>query len=97
MHNLQFNKTAASTSLLKFLLAQHYIINELHRLEESIPWKVAEKPLMIVYSYRIPLHLSPDLYIHSILDYAYYQDGTDLKDTLLGIGLGIGPILKTGY
>jgi hypothetical protein len=42
--------------------------------------------------------LSPDLYIHSILDYAYYQDGTDLKDTLLGIGLeNWDLILKMGY
>jgi hypothetical protein len=69
-------------------------------LEESIPSEVCREcssQFDDIYSYRIQHILSPDLYIHSILDYAYYQDGsTDLKDTLLGIGLGNWVILKNG-
>ena len=42
--------------------------------------------------------LSPGLYVHSIIDYAYYQDKTtDLDDTLLGLGFGFGLLTKNGF
>jgi hypothetical protein len=104
MHNLQFNKNNSIniTSQSFYLRSNNYIINELHRFgginsirgfaENSLQ---ANLMTSILTEYRYIL--SPDLYIHSILDYAYYQDGsTDLKDTLLGIGLGIGLNTKNG-
>jgi hypothetical protein len=102
MHNLQFNKNNSIniTSQSFYLRSNNYIIMNCIVLEESIPSEVcrecsANLMTSILTEYRNIL--SPDLYIHSILDYAYYQDGsTDLKDTLLGIGLGNWVILKNG-
>jgi hypothetical protein len=85
-----------------YLQSTNYITNELFRFggvnsirgfnENSLQ---ANFMTAILTEYRYIL--SRDLYIHSILDYAYYLDGsTDLKDTLLGIGLGIGLNTKNG-
>jgi hypothetical protein len=45
--------------------------------------------------------LSPSLYIHSIMDYGLYKDKTSVKEnnqknTLLGLGLGLGLQTKNG-
>ena len=41
--------------------------------------------------------ISSDLYIHSILDYGYYEDNSsNNKDNLIGIGLGTGLRTKNG-
>jgi hypothetical protein len=104
MHNLQFNKknSISITSQNFYLRSNTYILNELYRFgginsirgfaENSLQ---ANLMTAILTEYRYIL--SPDLYLHSILDYAYYQDGSsDLNDTLLGIGLGIGLNTKNG-
>ncbi|MBX9807694.1 MAG: hypothetical protein K2X95_07835, partial [Flavobacteriaceae bacterium] len=42
--------------------------------------------------------VSPDLYLHSILDYGYYKDTTlNNKGSLLGFGLGMGLRTKNGF
>ena len=41
--------------------------------------------------------LSPNLYFHSVLDYAYFEDKTTNKSNkLLGLGFGFGLLNKTG-
>jgi hemolysin activation/secretion protein len=41
--------------------------------------------------------VSPSLFVHSILDYCYFQDkSTNTKERLTGIGFGIGLNTKTG-
>lgn len=41
--------------------------------------------------------LSPNLYVHSVLDYGFYEDSTSKSDTkLLGLGFGIGIQSKNG-
>ena len=41
--------------------------------------------------------LSPSIYVHSIIDYAYFQDKTtNLKGNLLGLGFGFGLLTKNG-
>jgi hypothetical protein len=41
--------------------------------------------------------LSSSIYVHSIIDYAYFQDNTtNLKGNLLGLGFGFGLLTKNG-
>jgi hypothetical protein len=41
--------------------------------------------------------LSSSIYVHSIIDYAYFQDKTtNLKGNLLGLGFGFGLLTKNG-
>jgi hypothetical protein len=41
--------------------------------------------------------ISKDLFIHTIMDYGYYQDkSSDNKGNLLGLGLGMGLKTKNG-
>ena len=49
----------------------------------------------IITEYRYII--SPDLYVHSILDYGYYEDkSSNNKGNLTGIGLGTGLRTKNG-
>lgn len=85
-----------------FLKSDNYIINELYRFggmnsirgfsENSLQ---ANFMTAIITEYR---HiLSPDFFIHTILDYAYYEDkSTNNKENLLGFGLGMGIKTKNG-
>jgi hemolysin activation/secretion protein len=84
------------------LKSDTYIINELYRFGviKSIRG-FAENSLQasfmtaIITEYRYII--SPDLYLHSIIDYGYYQDdSTNSKGNLLGFGLGLGVQTKNG-
>jgi hemolysin activation/secretion protein len=84
------------------LKSDTYIINELYRFgginsirgfaENSLQ---ANFMTAIITEYRYII--SPDLYLHSIIDYGYYQDdSTNSKGNLLGFGLGLGVQTKNG-
>ena len=103
-HNFNLNKKNIIniTSQNYYLKSNDYIVNELFRFggfnsirgftENSLQ---AYFLTTIITEYRYIL--TPDLYVHSIIDYAYYQDkSTDTKDILLGIGLGMGLQTKNG-
>ena len=85
-----------------YLQSDNYITNELQRFggiqsirgfeENSLQ---ANTLLSIITEYRYIL--SPSLYVHSVLDYGYYEDQTtNLKSRLLGLGFGFGVISKNG-
>jgi hemolysin activation/secretion protein len=85
-----------------FLKSDTYIVNELYRFggtnsirgftENSLQ---ANFMTAIISEYRYIL--SRELFIHSILDYGYYQDKiSNNKGNLLGLGLGMGLQTKNG-
>jgi hypothetical protein len=86
-----------------YLQSDTYIVNELYRFggiksirgfnENNLQGNFLTS---ILTEYRYVL--SPGLYVHSIIDYAYYQDKTtELNDTLLGLGFGFGLSTKNGF
>jgi hypothetical protein len=85
-----------------YLQSEEYIINELYRFgginsirgfnENSLQSNIFSS---ILTEYRYVL--SSNIYVHSIIDYAYYQDKTtNVKDNLLGLGFGFGLLTKNG-
>jgi hypothetical protein len=85
-----------------YLQSEEYIINELYRFgginsirgfnENSLQGNIFSS-LMTEYRYV----LSPTIYVHSIVDYGYYQDQTSkTNDNLLGLGFGFGLLTKNG-
>jgi hypothetical protein len=85
-----------------YLQSDSYVINELHRFgginsirgfnENSLQANVFSG-IMAEYRYLA----APNLYIHSITDYGYFQDKTsDIDDKLLGLGFGFGLFTKNG-
>ena len=85
-----------------YLQSNQYIINELYRFgginsirgfnENSLQANFFSS-VLTEYRYR----LSPNVYVHSIIDYGYYQDKTsDSKGNLVGLGFGFGLLTKTG-
>ena len=85
-----------------YLQSDQYIINELYRFgginsirgfnENSLQGNCFSS-LLTEYRYLV----SPDLYIHSILDYGYYSDATNsINNTLFGFGFGFGLLTKNG-
>ncbi len=85
-----------------YLNSDSYIVNELHRFgginsirgfnENSLQGSIFSS-LLTEYRYV----LSPGMYIHTIIDYGYFQDQTnDMKDSLLGLGFGFGLLTKNG-
>ncbi len=85
-----------------YLQSDSYIINELYRFgginsvrgfnENSLQ---ANTFSSILTEYRYVL--SPSIYVHSIIDYAYFQDKTnELQENLLGLGFGFGLLTKNG-
>ena len=104
MHNFYLNKkNSININYLNyFLKSDTYIINELYRFggKNSIRG-FAENSLQanfmnaIITEYRFIL--SPTLYLHSILDYGYFQDNSaKVKANLFGFGFGIGVQTKNG-
>lgn len=108
MHNFYLNKKNSINinSQNYYLRSNNYITNELFRFggfnsvrgftENSLQAYVTTS---ILTEYRYIL--SPNLYIHSILDYCVYQHKSGIKKTnhtenLTGIGLGIGLQTKNG-
>jgi hypothetical protein len=104
MHNFYLNpKNCININYQNyFLKSDTYIINELYRFGGTKSIRgFAENSLQanfmtaIITEYRYII--SPDLYLHSILDYGYYKDNTtNYETTLTGIGLGIGLRTKNG-
>ena len=85
-----------------YLQSEEYIINELYRFgginsirgfnENSLQGNVFSS---ILTEYRYIL--SSNIYVHSIIDYGYFQDKTsNLSDGLLGLGFGFGLFTKNG-
>ena len=103
-HNLYLNKR--NVVYLKsqnfYLSSNKFIINELYRFggiqsirgfnENSLQ---ANTFTSLLTEYRFIL--STNLYIHSVLDYGFYQDPTSkTKNNLLGLGFGFGILSKNG-
>ena len=85
-----------------YLQSNQYIVNELYRFgginsirgfnENSLQGNFFSS-LLTEYRYLI----SPELFVHSILDYGYYSDSTNSKsDHLFGFGFGFGLLTKNG-
>lgn len=85
-----------------FLQSDKYIINELYRFggvnsirgynENSLQGSFFSS---ILTEYRYAF--SQNFYIHSVIDYGYYQDKTsNSKGNLYGLGFGIGLLTKNG-
>jgi hypothetical protein len=85
-----------------YLQSDSYIINELYRFgginsirgfnENSLQ---ANFFTSILTEYRYVL--APSIYVHSIIDYGYFQDKTsNIEDNLLGLGFGFGLLTKNG-
>ena len=103
-HNFYLNNKNIFTikSQNYYLQSDEYIINELYRFgginsirgfnENSLQGNMFSS---VLTEYRYIL--SPSMYIHSIMDYAYFQDKTtNLKGNLIGIGFGFGILTKNG-
>ena len=103
-HNIYLNnKNVINIKSQNFYLqSDDYIINELYRFgginsirgfnENSLQGNIFSS---ILTEYRYVL--SPSIYMHSIIDYAYFQDKTtNLKGNLLGLGFGFGILTKNG-
>lgn len=103
-HNFYLNtKNIIHLKSQNYLLnSENYIINELYRFgginsirgfnENSLQGNLFTS-LLTEYRYV----LSSGMYVHSIIDYGYYQDQTiALNDSLLGLGFGFGLLTKNG-
>ena len=89
-----------------FLQSKEYIVGELYRFGGSRSIRgfaenllQANLALLLATEYRYLL--SPTLYAHSILDYGFYSDDTqivsrDNSNSLVGVGLGFGIVSKIG-
>jgi hypothetical protein len=95
-NSLFFNN---SNYLLK---SDDYLTNELERFggiysirgfQENSLQANAITSISTEYRYR----LSPDLYMHSISDFAYFEDATNkISKQIIGLGFGIGLFTKNG-
>lgn len=85
-----------------YLQSNDYVINELYRFgginsirgfNENSLQANAFSGIMAEYRYL----LAPNLYIHTITDYGYFQDKTnEIENKLIGIGFGFGLFSKNG-
>lgn len=108
MHNFQLNKKNSINlnSQNFYLHSNQYVTNELHRFggfnsmrgfTENSLYAYFLTSILTEYRYL----LSPELYIHSILDYSIYKDTFDTErqqntKNLLGLGVGFGLLSKNG-
>ena len=104
MHNFYLNRKNCFNINYQnyFLKSDTYIINELYRFgginsirgfSENTLQANFMTALISEYRYII----SKDLFLHTIMDYGYYQDkSSDNKGNLLGLGLGMGLKTKNG-
>lgn len=103
-HNLYLNKKNSINIKNEtfYLQSADYVINELYRFgginsirgfsENSLQTN-AYSGILTEYRYS----LAPSIYIHSIIDYGYFQDKTaNLNTRLLGLGFGFGLFTKNG-
>lgn len=104
MHNFYLNKkNCININFQNYLLkSDSYIINELYRFgginsirgfaENSLQ---ANFMTAIISEYRYII--SQDLFVHSIMDYGYYQDkNSNSSKNLIGLGIGMGLQTKNG-
>lgn len=104
MHNFYLNtKNCININYHNyFLKSDTYIINELHRFGgirsiRGFTENNFQANLMSTIQTEYRYIVSPSLYLHSILDYCYFEDkSTNTKENLTGIGFGIGLNTKTG-
>lgn len=86
-----------------YLKSENFLVNELYRFgginsirgfnENSLQGNFFSC-LLTEYRYI----LSRELYLHSIVDYGYFQDQTNnTEDGLLGLGFGFGLLTKNGF
>ncbi len=86
-----------------YLNSNDYIINELYRFgginsirgfnENSLQANLLSS-LLTEYRYI----LAPNLYVHTIMDYGYFEDkANNTGETLLGLGFGFGLLTKNGF
>ncbi len=103
-HNFYLNeKNIVHLKTQNYILSSNeYIINELYRFgginsirgfnENSLQ---ANQFVSLMSEYRYVA--APNLYVHSIIDYGYFNDSTSQNsDSLLGLGIGFGLLTKTG-
>lgn len=103
-HNFYLNKKNIVNirSLNHYLNSDSYIINELHRFgginsirgfnENSLQGNTFTS---ILTEYRYVANAN--VYIHSIIDYGYYQDkSSNTSNSLVGLGFGFGLLTKNG-
>lgn len=103
-HNFYLNKKNSINlkSTNHYLKSDTYIINELHRFgginsirgfsENSLQGNTFTS-LLTEYRYMA----AANAYIHSIIDYGYYQDkSSNSSNSLIGLGLGFGLLTKNG-
>jgi len=103
-HNLYLNDKNSFNIKTQsyFLNSDTYIINELYRFgginsirgfsENSLQANLFSA---ILTEYRYVL--APGIYVHTIIDYGYYQDKTSNNSgSLLGLGFGFGLLTKNG-
>ena len=85
-----------------YLNSNDYIINELYRFgginsirgfnENSLQANLLSS-LLTEYRYI----LAPNLYVHTLMDYGYFEDkANNTGETLLGLGFGFGLLTKNG-
>ena len=103
-HNIYLNrKNSFNIKSQNFYLGSYtYITNELYRFgginsirgfNENSLQANAFGSILTEYRYL----LAPTIYVHSIIDYGYFQDKTsDNKGNLLGLGFGFGLLTKNG-
>jgi hypothetical protein len=108
MHNFYLNKKNSINvkSQNYYLQSDTYIINELFRFGGILSIRGFEENSLqahyltsILTEYRYIV--SPNLYIHSVIDYGSYEDKTNTvknntKTSLIGLGLGLGLQTKSG-
>ena len=85
-----------------YLQSDDYVINELYRFgginsirgfSENSLQANAYSGILTEYRYM----MAPSIYVHSIIDYGYFQDKTsNLSNSLLGLGFGFGLFTKNG-
>jgi hypothetical protein len=104
MHNFYLNRKNCFNINYQnyFLKSDTYIINELYRFGGNNSIRGFSENMLqahfmtaLISEYRYII--SKDLFIHTIMDYGYYQDkSSDNKGNLLGLGLGMGLKTKNG-
>ena len=103
-HNFYLNKKNCININYQnyFLKSDTYITNELYRFGGMNSIRgFAENSLQgnftTIISTEYRFIISQELYIHSILDYAYYEDkSTNNKENIVGFGFGTGIKTKNG-
>jgi len=104
MHNFYLNKKNCININYQnyFLKSYSYIINELYQFGGMNSIRgFAENSLqanfMVAFITEYRYIISQDLFIHSIMDYGYYEDkSTNNKGNLFGFGFGTGIKTKNG-